>query len=87
MDEAPIIVLHGLLGLLGDPPQVGRELEAVDSATAVPHQQDGINRVKDHVVQHGSLPVHNRLDANRRVTIHTRKEGLQTSIYILYIYC
>jgi hypothetical protein len=74
MDEAPIIVLDGLLGLLGHPPQVRRELEAVDRATAVPHQQDGINRVKDHVVQHGSLPVHNGLDTNRRVPVHTRKE-------------
>ena len=59
-----ILVQQRGLHLLALPPQVGRQLEAVHHAPAVPDDDDGVALVERDVVELGLLLGHDRLHAD-----------------------
>lgn len=64
-----VLVEEGVLHLLGLPPEVGRELEALDRPAAVADDDDGVLLVEADVVQPRLLLGHDGLDADGGVLV------------------
>ena len=64
-----VLVSQGDLYIPALLPEVGRQLERVDLASAITHNEDGVGRVEGDVIQSPTLARNDLLDTDRLVDI------------------